>query len=314
MNVSWLTLRDLEYLTAVARHGHFGRAAEECNVSQPALSTQIKKLEDLLGTTLFERNKRRVAITAAGKRVVEQATRVLEEAEKIPALAKLSAEPLTDQFSLGAIATLGPYVFPKILKPLAKSFPKLQLRLQEGLTDGLLEGLKAGKLDAVLASRTFDETGFAVYPVFEEPLVVMLPKGHALAEKRPLRIGDLKAEDMVLLQDGHCLRDEALETCPANRRGNIRDFHATSLETLRYLVASGAGYTLMPVLAHDRPAQDLLTYRRIDGRDVTRTVVLVGRERSARKNDIEALAKWLQKEAAAPGSALAAQLRSAQKL
>lgn len=314
MNVSWLSLRDLEYLTAVARHGHFGRAAEECNVSQPALSTQIKKLEDQLGTALFERNKRRVSITAAGKRVVEQAARVLEEAEKIPRLAKLSAEPLSDQLSLGAIATLGPYVFPKILKPLAKSFPKLQLRLQEGLTDGLLESLKAGKLDAVLASRTFDETGFAVYPVFEEPLLVMLPRTHALAEKKPLRLGDLKAEDMVLLRDGHCLRDEALETCPSNRRGNIRDFHATSLETLRYLVASGAGYTLMPALAYDRPAQDLLTYRRIEGRDVARTVVLVGREKSARKADLEALAKWLQREASLPGSALGAQLKSALKI
>ncbi len=300
MNILALTLRDLDYVVAVARLGHFGRAAEACHISQPALSAQVKKVEALLGTAIFERTNRRVSITEVGKRVVEQAGLVLEEAEKIGALAKLSGKPLVGVFRLGAIATLGPYLLPRILRRLKKTFTQIDLRLREGLTDSLLEDLRSGRLDAVLASRTFDEQGFAVYPLFTEPFVLMLPKHHRLATKKPLRVSDLNAAEMVLLEDGHCLRDEAIETCRANRRGNIQEFHATSLETLRYLVGNGAGYTLMPALAAEKDAGGLVEYRRIDEKPVNRTVVLVCRDRSARLADIEALAGFIRKNPPPP--------------
>jgi len=302
MNFSWLTLRDLQYLVAVAQLEHFGRAAEACNVSQPGLSAQIKKIEEQLGVSLFERTNRRMSITKIGKRVVEQAQVVLEEAEKIITLARQDSKPLAGNFRLGAIATVGPYFLPRVLGPLKKAFPELDLHLREGLTDPLLEDLRSGRLDAVLASRTFNERGFKVYPLFTEPLLLMLPKGHRLTTKKPLRIADLNAAEMTLLEDGHCLRDETIETCPQNRRGNIQEFHATSLETLRYLVANGAGYTLMPALAAQKDPDGLVIYRPIDTKQVSRTVVLVCRNRFTRKADVEALADFIRRNLPKTGS------------
>lgn len=296
MNISWLTLRDLEYLVAVAKHEHFGHAAESCHVSQPSLSAQIKKIEDFLGVTLFERTNRKVAITEVGKRVADQARIVLEEAQKILTVLGKGAKPLSASLRLGAIATLGPFLIPHFLGPLKKEFPSLNLILREGLTDPLLKELKEGNLDAVLAARTFDKSGFRVFPLFFEPFVLATPVGHPLAAKKPLRTSDLKAEDMVLLEDGHCLRDQALDTCPSNRRGHVRQFHATSIETLRHLVASGLGYTLLPKLAvRERPMSDLVSYREFESGTVGREIVLVCRERYPAMAEIEHLARFLAK-------------------
>jgi LysR family transcriptional regulator, hydrogen peroxide-inducible genes activator len=297
MNISWITLRDLEYLTAVARFQHFGKAAAFCNVSQPALSAQIKKIEDFLGVLVFERSNRRVSITEVGEAVVTQAAAVLEEAEKIIQIVRDQRQPLTGAFRLGAIATLGPYYFPHILSPLKQTFSKLDLKLREGLTNGLLEELRNGALDAILAARTFPEGGLTVIPLFKEPFVLLFPKKHPLLAKSAIEAKDLKAEEMVLLEDGHCLRDQIVDICPANRRGNIQQFHATSLETIRYLVGNDVGYTLLPLFAarDNEMLKDLTRFRVLEGKTISREIVLVCRERFARKKDVERLAEFLRK-------------------
>src|SRR5215510_1828686 len=296
MNISSLTLRDLEYLVAVADRRHFGRAADACHVSQPALSAQIRKIEDFLGVQLFERSNRNVVITPIGEQVARQARVVLEEAGKIAVLAQESSQPLSGQLRLGAIATLGPYLMPHLLGPLRKRFPKLELLMKEGLTDELIEDLRNGALDAVLAAPTFDTDGLKVIRLFEEPFLVAAPKNHAFASKAAVRPRDLNSEDMVLLEDGHCLRNQTVEVCPSNRRGKFREFQATSLETLRHLVASGFGYSLMPRLAVDSNdrLKNLITYRPFEGKPVGRTIVLVCRERFGRMNDIAALSQFIR--------------------
>lgn len=296
MNISALTLRDLEYIVAVATHRHFGRAAESCHVSQPALSAQVRKVEDFLRIQLFERSNRNVVVTSAGEAVAAQARIVLEEAQKIAAIAQTAGEPLAGSLRLGAIATLGPYLMPRLLGGIRKSFPKLELLMKEGLTDNLIENLRAGDLDAVLAAPTFDKGALKLIPLFHEPFVLATPKGHVLEKKQPLSPKDLRGEDMVLLEDGHCLRDQTIQLCPSNRRGTFRDFHATSLETLRHLVASGFGYSLIPQLAvgTQNEMKNLITYRPFEGKPVGRTIVLVCRERFGRMADIDALAHFIR--------------------
>ena len=296
MNISALTLRDLEYLVAVADRRHFGKAADACHVSQPALSAQIRKIEDFLGVQLFERSNRNVVITPIGEQVARQARVVLEEAGKIAELVQEISEPLSGALRLGAIATLGPYLMPHLLGPLRKQFPRLELLMKEGLTDELIEDLRNGMLDAVLAAPTFDTDGLRVIRLFEEPFLVAAPKNHAFASRSTVRPKDLNSEDMVLLEDGHCLRNQTVEVCPANRRGKFREFQATSLETLRHLVASGFGYSLMPRLAVDSNdrLKNLITYRPFEGKPVGRTILLVCRERFGRMNDIEALAQFIR--------------------
>ena len=296
MNISALTLRDLEYLIAVADRRHFGKAAESCHVSQPSLSVQIRKIEEFLGVQLFERSNRNVVVTPIGEQVARQARIVLEEAGKIAALAQETSEPLSGGLRLGVIATLGPYLMPHLLGPFRKRFPKLELLMKEGLTDELLEDLRNGALDAVLAAPTFDTHGLKLIPLFNEPFLLAAPKRHELASKPVLRAKDLNSADMVLLEDGHCLRNQAIEVCPANRRGKFRKFQATSLETLRHLVATGFGYSLIPRLAvetNDR-LKHLITYRAFEGKPVGRTIVLVCRERFGRMNDIETLAAFIR--------------------
>ena len=297
MNIAWLTLRDLQYLVAVADHQHFGNAAAACHVSQPALSAQIRKIEDTLGVQIFDRSNRRVAITPEGQPIAAQARVVLEEAYKIADLTGSGRSPLSGSLRLGAIATVGPYLMPHLLAPLRKAYPKLNLFLREGLTDELLSELKAGHLDAVIASDTFQDASLRTIPLFFEPFVLAAPRTHQLASKQRLTRRDLDSEQMILLEDGHCLRDQTLNLCPANRRGATRQYHATSLETLRHLVAIGTGYTLIPQLAVQNDAQlkSLIRYREFDDPAVGRNVILVCRNRFGRMADIDALAQFISK-------------------
>ena len=296
MNVSALSLRDLEYLVAVADHQHFGQAAEACHVSQPALSSQISKVETLLGVKLFERSNRRVLITPDGKRIADQARLVLEEAAKIALLAAPAGEPLCGSLRLGIIATLGPYLMPHLIPRLRKTFPKLQLLLREGLTADLVSDLRSGSLDAVIAAPTFDMEGLNATELFWEPFVLAAPKRHRLTEKSSLQASDLRSDEMILLEDGHCLREQVVDVCPTNRRGNFKEFHATSMETLRHLVAAGFGCTLMPQLAvKSRDSlHRLIQYRNFSGKPVGRKIVLVCRSRFARMKDIETLAEFIR--------------------
>jgi LysR family hydrogen peroxide-inducible transcriptional activator len=265
-------------------------------VSQPALSVQIKKMEDLLGVSLFERSNRSVVLTEVGHRIVAQAKVVLEEAAKLGAISQGAHGPLSRTLKLGAIATLGPYYIPFLLGPLKKAYPEAKLLIREGLTDELLHQLRAGTLDAVLASPPFEREGLQVIPLFVEPFVLAAPKGHVLSRKDAVRTADLKASEMVLLEDGHCLKDQTLRLCTLGRRGSVQEFQATSLETLKHLVAEGLGYTLVPLLAakSDPKLDQLIEYRAFSGKGIGRTISLVCRARYSGMSDIDALAQFIR--------------------
>lgn len=301
-NLSWLTLRDLEYLVSVAEHKHFGKAALNTHVTQPALSSQIRKVENQLGVQLFERSNRKVALTLLGERVVHQARIVLEEAAKIRELTELESKPLSSRLRIGSIATVGPYFIPHLIPLIKKTYPQLDLFLKEGLTETLLSELHAGQLDAVIASPTFDNHGLDSIPLYFEPFYLALPSQHPLLKKKPIQISDLKTNEMVLLEDGHCLRDQVIETCAPRHRGLVKQFHATSLETIRQLVASSLGYTLMPALAVENPShfrkgqfQELVRYRKFDATSVGRWIILVFRKRFTRMQDMKVLAELIKK-------------------
>jgi len=247
-----LNLRDLQYLVALAETRHFGRAARKCHVSQPTLSAQLKKLEEYLGVTLIERRPRQVALTAAGTAVVERARRMLRDAEDIRALARASQDPLGGQLKIGLIPTLGPYLLPRIAPRLKRALPKLQLLLHEHQTELLIARVVDGELDLALLALPAETRGLATRSLFAEAFLVAMPDRHRLAARRRLKPADLAGEKLLLLEDGHCLRDQALEVC--RKVGTEeQDFGATSLETLRQMVAAGLGLTLLPRLAAEGP-------------------------------------------------------------
>jgi LysR family hydrogen peroxide-inducible transcriptional activator len=243
-----MTLRDLEYLVALAETRHFGRAAERCHVSQPTLSAQLRKLEDSLGIALVERRPRRVALTAAGDTVVQHARRMLRDADDIRALAHASQDPLAGPLKIGLIPTLGPYLLPRAAPRVAKALPKLQLMLHEYQTAPLIERTLAGELDLAILALPADTKGLVTRSLFREAFLVAMPANHRLAGKKRVKATDLEDEKLLLLEEGHCLRDQALEVC-AHVGTDEQDFRATSLETLRQMVAAGLGLTLLPSLA-----------------------------------------------------------------
>jgi LysR family hydrogen peroxide-inducible transcriptional activator len=228
MNLSSLSLRDLEYVVALTEFGHFGKAATAVHVSQPALSAQIKKVESLLGVSLFERSKRRVSVTSSGSAIAAQARIVLEEARKIYELSQASTKPFEGIFRLGITASVGPYYVLFLLRSVRTKFPKLELQLREGRTGSLLEQLRLGELDAVIASPTFNDPSLTSFQIFFEPFFLAAPVDSEIARRKESPAQrDLKASRMVLLKDGHCLRDQALDFCPRSKRGSIRQLHAT---------------------------------------------------------------------------------------
>lgn len=248
-----MNLRDLEYLVALDEHRHFGRAATAAYVSQPTLSTQLKKLEAELGVDLIERGSRQVLFTAVGERVVRRARRILAEADEIRSLAERAREPHRGSVRLGAFPTLAPYLLPHVVPGLRERFPDLELLLVEEKTEALLDQLGRGALDAALVALPVTDEALHVEPLFREDFLLATPAGHPLVDARPMVATDLGAEDLLLLADGHCLRDQALAVCGIAGAGERRGFQATSLETLRHMVASGVGVTLMPRLAVSSP-------------------------------------------------------------
>jgi LysR family hydrogen peroxide-inducible transcriptional activator len=299
MNMSGLSLRDLEYVVAVAEEMHFGRAAERCNVSQPTLSVQVRKLEDLLGLALFERGNRRVMLTPAGQTIVRQARIVMAEAQRLLVLASEGrGAPLTGRLVLAAIQTLGPYLFPLILRTLRQEFPLLALALSEARTAEILEGLRNGRIDAALVSLPVPASGLTVSPLFVEPFQLACPAEHPLARGGALRATDIAGPDLLLLDEGNCLRDQTVAACGA---GSAAGRHATSLETLRSMVAAGAGYTLLPALAvPSGPDPSGLTVTRsfdVDGPG--RTVALAWRTSDPRADGLAHLAAFFRAHAPA---------------
>ncbi len=244
-----MNLRDLRYLVALAEHKHFGRAAEACFVSQPTLSTQIKKIEDELGITLVERTPRRVLLTEAGMEIAQRAREVLNEVEQIRTIARRTRDPESGTVRMGIFPTLGPYLLPHVVPSLREQFPKLELLLTEEKTGALLRLLREGKLDvAIMALPLHDDSLHAEF-LFEEPFVLAVPEQHALAARARISAADLDHVDLLLLEEGHCLRDQALAVCQDSGAGERAGFRATSLETLRQMVAANVGITLLPVLA-----------------------------------------------------------------
>jgi LysR family hydrogen peroxide-inducible transcriptional activator len=288
-----LSLRDLEYAVAVAQTRHFGRAALRCGVSQPALSEQVRKLEALLGTVLFERGRKGVQITAHGHALLAQAERVLAEAHGLVEMAHESSEPLTSALRLGAIQTLGPYYLPYLLRQVRAAFPRLSLRLAEGQTDALVDDLRSGVADAILAAEPVPGEGLATDTLFFEPFVLVCPVGHRLASLPRLHLKDLAADDLILLEEGHCLRDQALSLC-AGAASQMR--HATSVETLWHMIAAGEGYSLLPALSlTGRQAMaDLVTCRPLPEADAGRTIALAWRATDPRGPEMRQLAELLR--------------------
>ena len=305
MNVAALSLRNLEYVVAVTEERHFGRAAERCHVSQPSLSAQIRRLEEALGLTLFERTSRKVLPTARGEAVARQARAVLAEAQKLILLAQEGADALSGRLALGAIQTLGPYLFPRVLRQVRETFPALALTLAEGRTADLLDGLREGRLDAVLLSPPVDEASLTLAALFDEPFLLSCPADHPLARAQDLRAETLAGPGLLLLEEGNCLRDQALAACAATPSAGR---HATSVETLRSMVAAGAGYTLMPRLASAEGDDEtgLVVSRPLGPSGPARTIALAWRATDPRRASLERLAAFFRQNAPAGTTARAA--------
>ncbi|HLE66913.1 MAG TPA: LysR substrate-binding domain-containing protein [Burkholderiales bacterium] len=290
-----MTLTELRYVVAVARERHFGRAAESCFVSQPTLSVAIKKLEEELGIALFERGAGEVAVTPVGQRVVEQAQRVLEEASRIKELAATGHDPLAGTLRLGAIHTIGPYLLPKLVPVLRRSVPAMQLFIKESLTHELAESLRQGELDVVIVALPFEEPGCSTQAVYDEPFLVAVPQGHPWEKRKQITAEELKKESLLLLGEGHCLRDQVLEFCgPVGGHGrgsHTRSLEGGSLETIRQMVASGVGITVLPStsIAAGGGANELIRIRPFAKPVPQRRVAIAWRKSFPRPQAVEAL-------------------------
>ncbi len=252
-----MNLRDLQYLVAVADHRHFGRAAQACFVSQPTLSMQLKKLEAELGAELVERTPRQVMLTATGEAIVARARGILAEAEAIRGLARQAKDPRSGTLRLGAFPTLAPYLLPHVVPELARRLPDLVVLLVEDKTAALLAQLRSGRLDAAVLALPVEDDALVAEPLFREDFVLAVPAGHPLGQDRgPLSISSLVGERVLLLAEGHCLRDQALAVCQLVGGQEYDEFRATSLETLRHMVGAGVGVTLLPMLSVRPPVPE----------------------------------------------------------
>lgn len=281
-----MTLTELRYIVAVSRERHFGRAARACFVSQPTLSIAIRKLEDELGVQLFERRAGEIAVTPIGERVVEQAQQALEAAANVKLVAQQGKDQLAGALRIGAIHTVGPYLFPELIPRLRKEAPRMPLVVEENYTAVLAEKLKHGELDVILIALPFAEQGLVTLSLYEEPFVVLLPASHPLTQRKTIKPARLADETVLLLGPGHCFRDHVLEACPACLpRPGLEGEHlqhtieGSSLETIRHMVVSGLGITVLPCTAAgaDRYSQRLLAIRRFASPVPKRTVALAWR-------------------------------------
>ena len=292
-----MTLTELKYIVAVARQKHFGHAAEACFVAQPTLSVAIKKLEDELGVVIFERGGTEISTTPLGAQIVAQAERVLEQTAAIKEIAKQNKDPLAGPFRLGIIYTIAPYLLPQLVKNMIERVPQMPLILQENFTVRLLELLRQGELDAAVMALPFPEHGLLVQPLYDEPFVVALPKQHAWADHATIDAKDLKSETMLLLGNGHCFRDQVLEVCPEMSRfsttgdGIARTFEGSSLETIRHMVASGIGITVLPraSVPNSLNGDGMLRYVPFTDPIPSRRVVIAWRKSFTRGAAIEAV-------------------------
>lgn len=293
-----MTLNELRYIVTLAQEQHFGRAAERCYVSQPTLSIAVKKLEDELGIALFERSKTRVQPTPLGEKIVTQAQLVLEQTAAIKDIAKSGKDQLSSPLHVGAIFTIGPYLFPHFIPELQRIAPHMPLYVEEGYTATLRQRLRKGELDVIIVSLPFTEADVVTQTLYDEPFVVLMPRDHPLAEFDAIKPAQLHDYNVLLLGEGHCFRDQILEACPAlqpaadPKAGHIRTAaKGSSLETLRHMVASGLGITILPYSAVEatRYADNLLIYRPFIEPAPRRTVAMAWRASYPRHKAIDAL-------------------------
>ena len=291
------TIKQLRHLVAVADTGHFGRAAEASFVTQSTLSASIKEIENILGATLIERTKRSVKFTPLGNDVVARARTVISDVEEIVDLVAAAREPLSGDLRLGVIPTIGPFLVPRAMPKLRKKYPALKLYLREDQTERLLDRLTSGDLDLVLMALPYRTEGFESLPLGDDPFVVACPAGHAFESRRKINPEDLEGEGLLLLEDGHCLRDHALSACKiVSGERRTQGFQATSLQTLVQMVDSGLGVTLLPKLAIDAGILNgtHIVTRPLAGPDASRGIGLVWRRSSSRSPEFHLLADILR--------------------
>jgi LysR family hydrogen peroxide-inducible transcriptional activator len=290
-----MTLRDLHYLIALANRQHFGRAADECHVSQPTLSTQIRKLEEYLGCTLIERNSRFFSLTPMGEDVVEKARHIFTWVDALLSSTRVPRGPLVGPLKFGVFPTLAPYFLPRFIPLVKNSYPHLQLVVHEDLTHHLVERLRSFRIDAALLTLPVDDKDFETAPIFDEPFWFACPPQHRLASSNFITESDLHDEPLLLLAGGHCLRGQALSACGRGAAGEEEgndDFRAASLETICQLVAAGFGCTLLPALAARSPRgpESLFVTRPLQSANASRRVGLVWRKGYPKARDLRLLA------------------------
>ncbi|WP_339807010.1 hydrogen peroxide-inducible genes activator [uncultured Marinobacter sp.] len=298
-----MTLTELRYIVTLARENHFGRAAERCHVSQPTLSVAVKKLEDELGIPLFERSKSSIRVTETGQRIIEQAQRVLDQVGVIRDMAQDGKNQLNSPLKVGAIYTIGPYLFPHLLPELRRAAPEMPLYIEENYTGNLRQKLRQSELDAIIIALPFNEPEVVTLPLYDEPFVILLPGGHPLAAKKSLSAEELAGEQLLLLGPGHCFRDQVLESCPplveaaaertrnSSSKGPALVTEGSSLETIRHMVASGLGITVLPLSAATAMhyPEDILAVRPFTAPVPFRTVALAWRVTFPRPKAIDVL-------------------------
>lgn len=290
-----MNIRDFEYLVALAEHNHFRKAAEACFVSQPTLSGQIRKLEDELGTALLERSSRKVLFTDAGLQLVDQAKRILAEIKLFREMASGQSGEMVGPMHIGFIPTVGPYVLPKIIPSLKEQFPQLELFLHEAQTHELVRRLQDGKLDCLMLAAVSETEQFKEITLYDEPMSLAVPCDHEWSQHDSIDMQHLNGKTVLMLGDGHCLRDQALGFCFAAGAKDDDRFKATSLETLRNMVAAGAGITLLPDLALPKEKQkDGVCYISAQNPTPSRRVVLAYRPGSPLRGRFEQLAESIR--------------------
>lgn len=289
------TLRQLQYFLAVADHLSFHKAAETCHVTQPTLSEGLKSLEDLLGTKLFERTKRSVSLTPSGTELVLPARDIIARAEDFVLIARARKEPFTGKLTLGVIPTIAPYLLPALLPALQKKFPQLELQLKEDVTAQLLSALEQRRLDVVLMAFPYDTPGIRQMKLWSEPFVIAMPGDKTVMETHAT-LNDLSKHNIMLLEDGHCLRDHALAACRLQPSGQRKTFGATSLTTLIQMVQHGYGSTLLPAMAVDPKTMPRgVTVQRFSNPQPSRQIGLAWRQGNPREKEFKALGEMIVK-------------------
>ncbi len=300
-----MTLTELRYIVILAQEKHFGKAADRCHVSQPTLSVGVKKIEKELGIYIFERSKNSVRLTPVGESIVEQARKVLEQTQVIRELAQVGKDQLAAPLRVGAIYTIGPYLFPHLIPELHKVAPNMSLYIEENFTHVLKEKLRAGDLDAIIVALPFAEVDIVAKPLYQEQFDVLLPANHPWTKRKEIKSDELSGKTLLLLGEGHCFRDQVLEACPTTKEGGAEEEYteveSTSLETIRHMVASGLGISVLPHSAIHSPyyAEGVVEVRPFTQPVPTRTVAIAWRMSFPRPKAIDVLVDAIQRSATA---------------